>query len=93
MALLGLCLQIVLHEPPIGEGGFYDADCKDLRPALEWSLEKGWLVPLSQVILNNSVPEKVCKYWELTQENIDRYPPFRIMIGILQELLKILYKY
>ncbi|KAL6615209.1 hypothetical protein ACP70R_037479 [Stipagrostis hirtigluma subsp. patula] len=39
---------IVLHEKPVGEGGFYDADCKDLRPALDWSLEKGWSVPLSQ---------------------------------------------
>jgi hypothetical protein len=49
--LLGFCLQIALHEEPLGEGGYYDADCKDLRPALDWSLEKGWSVPLSQVII------------------------------------------
>ncbi|TVU20770.1 hypothetical protein EJB05_30366, partial [Eragrostis curvula] len=41
-------VKITLHEPPIGEGGCYDADCKDLRPALDWSLEKGWSAPLSQ---------------------------------------------
>ncbi|XP_062211369.1 uncharacterized protein LOC133912568 [Phragmites australis] len=41
-------VKITLHEQPIGEGGCYDADCKDLRPALGWSLEKGWSVPLSQ---------------------------------------------
>ncbi|GJN13005.1 hypothetical protein PR202_ga31338 [Eleusine coracana subsp. coracana] len=41
-------VKIVLHDPPIGEGGFYDADCKNLRPALDWSLENGWSVPLSQ---------------------------------------------
>lgn len=49
--LHGLCLQIALHEEPIGEGGYYDADCKDLRPALDWSLEKGWSVPVSQVMI------------------------------------------
>ncbi|PUZ56762.1 hypothetical protein GQ55_5G360500 [Panicum hallii var. hallii] len=41
-------VKIALHEEPLGEGGYYDADCKDLRPALDWSLEKGWSVPLSQ---------------------------------------------
>ncbi|XP_066311934.1 uncharacterized protein [Miscanthus floridulus] len=41
-------VKIALHEEPIGEGGYYDADCKDLRPALDWSLEKGWSVPVSQ---------------------------------------------
>ncbi|CAO2203565.1 unnamed protein product [Urochloa humidicola] len=41
-------VKIALHEEPIGEGGYYDADCKDLRPALDWTLEKGWSVPLSQ---------------------------------------------
>ncbi|CAN6331795.1 unnamed protein product [Urochloa humidicola] len=41
-------VKIALHEEPIGEGGYYDADCKDLRPALDWSLEKGWSMPLSQ---------------------------------------------
>ena len=49
--IYGFCLQIALHEEPLGEGGYYDADCKDLRPALDWSLEKGWSVPLSQVII------------------------------------------
>nr|CAB3446347.1 unnamed protein product [Digitaria exilis] len=41
-------VKIALHDEPIGEGGHYDADCKDLRPALDWSLENGWSVPLSQ---------------------------------------------
>ncbi|CAL4916098.1 unnamed protein product [Urochloa decumbens] len=41
-------VKIALHKDPIGEGGYYDADCKDLRPALDWTLEKGWSVPLSQ---------------------------------------------
>uniref|UniRef100_A0A0D9WCJ8 Uncharacterized protein n=1 Tax=Leersia perrieri TaxID=77586 RepID=A0A0D9WCJ8_9ORYZ len=37
-----------LLKPPIGEGRSYDAHCKDIRPALDWSLEKGWTVPRSQ---------------------------------------------
>ncbi|RCU61429.1 hypothetical protein SETIT_J001200v2 [Setaria italica] len=41
-------VKIALHEEPIGEGGYYDAYCKDLRPALDWSLGKSWSVPLSQ---------------------------------------------
>lgn len=41
-------VEVELLEPPIGEGGCYDANCKDLRPALDWFLEKGWTVPLSQ---------------------------------------------
>lgn len=41
-------VKIVLPEWPLGEGGYYDADCKDLRPALDWSLEKGWSMPPSQ---------------------------------------------
>ncbi|KAF0919342.1 hypothetical protein E2562_029202 [Oryza meyeriana var. granulata] len=41
-------VQIILPAIPMGEGGSYVADCKDLRPALDWSLEKGWSVPLSQ---------------------------------------------
>jgi hypothetical protein len=46
---LGPCLQIACPEEPLGEGGCYDADLDDLRPALDWSLEKGWSAPLSQV--------------------------------------------
>ncbi|ONM25076.1 Agenet domain-containing protein [Zea mays] len=44
---LGSGLQ--LPAPPIGEGRCYIANHKDLRPTLEWSLEKGWTVPLAQV--------------------------------------------
>uniref|UniRef100_A0ACD5WHI3 Uncharacterized protein n=2 Tax=Avena sativa TaxID=4498 RepID=A0ACD5WHI3_AVESA len=41
-------VKIVCPEIPLGEGGCYDADTEDLRPALDWSLEKGWSAPLSQ---------------------------------------------
>ncbi|XP_068649815.1 uncharacterized protein [Aristolochia californica] len=39
-------LQVGLLEPPNGEGGLYDALCKDLRPSLDWSAEHGWNVPV-----------------------------------------------
>ncbi|KAM0904923.1 hypothetical protein ACQ4PT_017704 [Festuca glaucescens] len=41
-------VKIVCTEIPLGEGGCYDADLDDLRPALDWSLEKGWSAPLSK---------------------------------------------
>ncbi|CAD6272999.1 unnamed protein product [Miscanthus lutarioriparius] len=41
-------VEVELPEPPIGEGKRYHANCSDLRPTLEWSLAKGWTVPLSQ---------------------------------------------
>lgn len=41
-------LQIELPEPPIGEGKTYDVYCKDLRPSLDWSPERGWTVPISR---------------------------------------------
>ena len=47
--LLGPCLQIACLEIPLGEGGIYEADVDDLRPALDWSLEKGWSAPLPKV--------------------------------------------
>eukprot|EP00267_Zea_mays_P033015 XP_008667114.1 uncharacterized protein LOC100192874 isoform X3 [Zea mays] len=41
-------VKLQLPAPPIGEGRCYIANHKDLRPTLEWSLEKGWTVPLAQ---------------------------------------------
>ncbi|KAG8067116.1 hypothetical protein GUJ93_ZPchr0005g15284 [Zizania palustris] len=41
-------VEVELLEPPIGEGGYYNADRKDIRPALDWCLENDWTVPLSQ---------------------------------------------
>ncbi|VAH68663.1 unnamed protein product [Triticum turgidum subsp. durum] len=41
-------VKIICPEIPLGEGGCWVADPKDLRPALDWSLEKGWSAPLSQ---------------------------------------------
>ncbi|WVZ96190.1 hypothetical protein U9M48_041859 [Paspalum notatum var. saurae] len=41
-------IKIELPAPPIGEGRCYSAKRKDLRPTLEWSLAKGWTVPLAQ---------------------------------------------
>ncbi|CAN0878224.1 hypothetical protein LINGRAHAP2_LOCUS12365 [Linum grandiflorum] len=38
--------KLRLPQPPDGEGKFYDASVKDLRPALNWSPEDGWLVPV-----------------------------------------------
>ncbi|XP_004506420.1 uncharacterized protein [Cicer arietinum] len=39
-------VQIDLLPPPLGEGSSYEALNKDLRPSLDWSLEKGWTVPM-----------------------------------------------
>ncbi|WVZ96191.1 hypothetical protein U9M48_041860 [Paspalum notatum var. saurae] len=41
-------VNLELSAPPIGEGKCYAANRKDLRPTLEWSLSKGWSVPLAQ---------------------------------------------
>ncbi|XP_044351800.1 uncharacterized protein [Triticum aestivum] len=41
-------VKIICPEIPLGEGGCWVAHPKDLRPALDWSLEKGWSAPLSQ---------------------------------------------
>ncbi|KAG7611598.1 Agenet domain plant type [Arabidopsis suecica] len=41
-------VQIELLAPPYGEGSSYEAQSKDLRPSLEWSLEDGWTVPFSK---------------------------------------------
>uniref|UniRef100_A0A2P2K9F9 Uncharacterized protein n=2 Tax=Rhizophora mucronata TaxID=61149 RepID=A0A2P2K9F9_RHIMU len=37
--------QIDLLPPPLGEGSSYEASIEDLRPSLDWSLERGWTVP------------------------------------------------
>ncbi|KAJ3707922.1 hypothetical protein LUZ61_011627 [Rhynchospora tenuis] len=41
-------VQVELHAPPAGEGGTYEGVLKDLRPSLNWSLEEGWSVPISE---------------------------------------------
>ncbi|KAL6865334.1 hypothetical protein ACP4OV_016485 [Aristida adscensionis] len=41
-------VEVELLKPPMGEGKRYFADRNDLRPTLDWSLEKGWTVPLSK---------------------------------------------
>ncbi|KAE8709199.1 Aproteint domain-containing protein [Hibiscus syriacus] len=38
-------VKVELLPPPEGEGSLYDASCKDLRPSLEWSVDKGWKFP------------------------------------------------
>ncbi|CAH1427037.1 unnamed protein product [Lactuca virosa] len=38
-------VQIELPMPPAGQGGIYDAFCKDLRPSLNWSPIEGWTFP------------------------------------------------
>ncbi|XP_037485642.1 uncharacterized protein LOC119364296 isoform X1 [Triticum dicoccoides] len=40
-------VQVMLLDPPMGEGGQHPAKKKDLRPALDWSIIKGWTVPVS----------------------------------------------
>ncbi|KAF5186951.1 Agenet-like domain-containing protein [Thalictrum thalictroides] len=42
-------VKIKLHDPPVGEGQCYEASCKDLRPSLDWSPERGWTLPISSV--------------------------------------------
>ena len=49
MFLLGICLQVKFLDHPMGEGQQCLAKKKDLRPALDWSIIKGWTVPLSAV--------------------------------------------
>lgn len=41
-------VQVDLPKPPIGEGRSYQADRKELRPTLLWSIESGWTVPLCE---------------------------------------------
>ncbi|XP_010274847.1 PREDICTED: uncharacterized protein LOC104610075 isoform X3 [Nelumbo nucifera] len=41
-------VQVELPKCPVGEGGSYEALCKDLRPSLDWSPEHGWTVPISK---------------------------------------------
>jgi hypothetical protein len=36
-------VQITLLSPPQGEGKRYWAHPKDLRPALEWTMESDWM--------------------------------------------------
>ncbi|CAI9261513.1 unnamed protein product [Lactuca saligna] len=38
-------VKIELPKPPAGQGNVYVAFCKDLRPSLDWSPSKGWIVP------------------------------------------------
>ncbi|XP_049935734.1 uncharacterized protein LOC116267553 isoform X2 [Nymphaea colorata] len=38
-------VKVALLESPLGEGGSYEALCKDLRPSLDWSPDDGWTVP------------------------------------------------
>ncbi|CAH1427040.1 unnamed protein product [Lactuca virosa] len=38
-------VQIELPMPPAGQGGIYNAFCKDLRPSLNWSPLEGWTFP------------------------------------------------
>lgn len=45
-------VQIKLPDPPVGQGCYYEALCKDLRPSLDWSQENGWMVPLSGALGN-----------------------------------------
>ncbi|PKA62931.1 hypothetical protein AXF42_Ash007727 [Apostasia shenzhenica] len=40
-------VQVKLPDPPVGQGCSYEALCKDLRPSLDWTLESGWVVPVS----------------------------------------------
>ncbi|KAL8517829.1 hypothetical protein ACS0TY_009223 [Phlomoides rotata] len=36
--------QVELKPPPLGEGQTYDVFLKDVRPSLDWSLERGWTI-------------------------------------------------
>ncbi|KAG0474231.1 hypothetical protein HPP92_016088 [Vanilla planifolia] len=45
-------MRIKLPDPPAGQGCFYEALSKDLRPSLSWSPECGWMVPMSGELNN-----------------------------------------
>ncbi|CAN6439436.1 unnamed protein product [Victoria cruziana] len=49
-------VQVALLGPPLGEGGSYEALCKDLRPSLDWSPEDGWTVPKAKEENECTVP-------------------------------------
>ncbi|OMO99708.1 hypothetical protein CCACVL1_03670 [Corchorus capsularis] len=38
-------VKIELLPPPAGEGSSYEVLCKELRPSLDWSVDKGWCIP------------------------------------------------
>lgn len=38
-------VQVELPSAPLGEGGKYEAAVKDIRPSLDWSMDKFWTVP------------------------------------------------
>ncbi|KAI5054425.1 hypothetical protein GOP47_0030683 [Adiantum capillus-veneris] len=38
-------VQVELPSAPYGEGGSYEASIKDIRPSLDWSMDKVWTVP------------------------------------------------
>lgn len=40
--------KVQLKPPPLGEGDYYKAFFKDLRPSLDWSPELGWTVPTQE---------------------------------------------
>ncbi|KAH7299303.1 hypothetical protein KP509_24G004400 [Ceratopteris richardii] len=38
-------VQVELLNAPFGEGGSYEAPVKDIRPSLDWSIDRMWTVP------------------------------------------------
>uniref|UniRef100_M8BCB7 Uncharacterized protein n=1 Tax=Aegilops tauschii TaxID=37682 RepID=M8BCB7_AEGTA len=60
-------VKIICPEIPLGEGGCWVAHPKDLRPALDWSLEKGWSAPLSQAS-KPGIPNSVTLLWEKSDQ-------------------------
>ncbi|VAH70758.1 unnamed protein product [Triticum turgidum subsp. durum] len=53
--LLDIFLQVKFLDHPMGEGEQCSAKKKDLRPALDWSIIKGWTVPLSATSYSVSI--------------------------------------
>ncbi|KAJ4850618.1 hypothetical protein Tsubulata_038430 [Turnera subulata] len=75
--------KIHLLPPPAGEGSFYDASCKDLRPSLDWTPEHGWTLPIPTGMKNCSPCARII-------EPMNRVAEMRklcLTMGLLAELI------
>ncbi|KAJ1392795.1 Agenet-like domain [Sesbania bispinosa] len=74
-------VQIDLLPPPLGEGLFYEALSKELRPSLDWCPEKGWTVSMPMDdgcrrpcarVMNPANSDGAAKVGQLTDGSMER---------------------
>ncbi|KAK9182799.1 hypothetical protein WN944_025945 [Citrus x changshan-huyou] len=77
--------RIELLPPPVGEGLSYEVFLKDLRPTLEWSLDNGWTVPTSIMILFlcglDTLYSNVDTMYLTLYSNVDTMYLFSLLVG------------